>query len=201
MGAALSSEQNWPDTWTWSRVTLTVPHAEGRGRDSLAVSAARALRSQMLTRGTSVRLFVSPVPRDQCDMNRVRCRGTRFRRSVFAHVRGQPTPSLVIDVHSFSPVSGFTPEWAGFDVVVLDDNQPFSTYSKHYVAFMRANGVSIALKRGGSNDIQDEMHERNVDAFLTGAFLLEFNEGLLGTPDRLRPIAALTARWVIAIPD
>ena len=136
-------------------------------------------------------------PRQECDMNRKRCRYAAYRNEVRAWVENRTRLFGVdrlwdIDVHSFTPgLNAYGPH--DCEVVLLDphrDPNVHEWFTDALAHFLRhQGGVDACVLKGKGNDITDEMHERH----FAGEFLLEFNEGLSRV--RTGQIAQSIAMW------
>jgi predicted N-formylglutamate amidohydrolase len=190
----------WGEEGKKMAIVLTVPHAVCAGAgahpcDFAAEEAAlRIYRGGGGGDGKEVEAPRVPqfVARDECDLNRRRCRGHPWRESLRKRIaRGDV--AFVLDVHSYPP---HTRGWSKFEIVVLDDTpspQPFAGYAVDFVQYMAKHGVEVGIGRGVNNDIQDEVRANHG----IRSMLLEFNESLLSDSARFAFIAERTARWLV----
>ncbi len=178
-------------------VVVTVPHAQcppiaiptSHPCDLLAPQAARCLWLKQEKIDVH-RPFFGTIPRTECDLNRVQCRNTSYRKRVREFVlENQESTVFVLDIHSYPPD---TNEWTSYELVVLDDSTTKPRdYSFAFVDFMKDSGIPILLGKGKGNDILVEMRGLG-----QRSFLLEFNESLMNDPNRFREICDAIVLWL-----
>lgn len=181
-------------------VVLTVPHAAcaqvahlpGHPCDWKAQTAANCVKANLSSAAAiKAKVFANTdLPRHStCDMNRLRCRNTEWRKKILKYVQDQHNNVVfVLDVHSFP--SNY-PTYGRWELVVLDDAKRRKQYTIDFVLSMRRKGIQTGWLRGGGNDIHVEM--RAVASL--PSFLLEFNEGI--SDSRLRNvICPAVAEWL-----
>ncbi len=174
-------------------IYLTTPHsfctpeeeASGHACDFGASRAASKLQQELGGPDTAM-LLSANIRRSECDLNREQCYNTTFHHQLDA----LPSPTLLLDIHSYPPERGSS-SYAPYEMVVLLDegHLPSASFSRALTAYLQQSGVSIAMMQGIHNFIQDKFHQKNVIAVL-----LEFNEGL--TDQRMRQLASLIATFV-----
>lgn len=151
------------------KILLTVPHAYcdelliyGHYCDPIAEEMAKKI-----SRKIPVDLEIGDIPRPVCDLNRIACRITDFRRRISRKIKNF---DLILDIHSYPSDSEYGP----WDITILEDRQPnlnLTSYSLY--KYLQSFGINVGLIYGKDNDIIDEANEKGVDAFL-----IEFNESL-----------------------
>ena len=149
-------------------VVITAPHAYcpvpckvARQCDCSAGRWASILHQALQAAGIESILHIAETPRAAMDFNRRRARGTEYREKLRHYMQ---QARIVLDIHSYpgSPERG----WDRYDVVLLEDRRPTPASSRQFAS---ATGI-VLDPNGARNDIQDEAHERGLEAFL-----LEFN--------------------------
>ncbi len=191
---------------------VTVPHAfcepgaddNAHPCDSVALTAARALVARlrrMLRTRADVVLLAADRPRAECDLNRVQCRDSAWRRALFAFAReNRARLALVLDVHSFPP------DYDGYgtapvpDAVLLDDDvlhwphalrrRSAHQYARETLdlhAHLQHDGARVNTLEGLDNDIAVQMRRE----LRVPAVLLELNEAA-----PVAPLLDSVARWV-----
>lgn len=178
-----------------SRIWLTVPHARCPGGsppqhlcDFSAPSGAQQLATAL---GGRALVFIGDVSRDQCDLNRRRCRlTTRFRQSLTNRLQREGPPSLLLDIHSFPDREG---AYGPYEIVLLLDagHGPSYELSRRLRTAMEqeVQNANVTEMEGATNDIQVEMHEYGVPAVL-----IELNEGMSSA--RIQQYMSVIARQV-----
>jgi len=191
-------------------ILVTVPHATcppgGPGPDHLcdiaAPAAARQLAAAVRARGAVVELFLGDIPRGcrlqhrgcrVCDLNRMRCADTPWRRAVRATLA---RARWLLDVHS-SPGDARSFGGRGFVILLNAENRPLAgATARRVIAAVRRLGIGAALLRGRSPDGRPG-NAIIAEAAIAGvpAMLLEFSERL-GAAER-QQIAEIVAAAVL----
>lgn len=166
------------------KILLTVPHAICPGNDEndendehpcdfKAEEMALILKDNLEFKGHQVNLELGDTLRAICDLNRKRCRKTKFRQRIreeFLDSNDSNNRNLLLDVHSY-PDSDET--YGQFEFVILDAQILKSEISYYLWIYLLSKGINVGLLQGKDNDIQDESRE-----FGFATVLLEFNEDL-----------------------
>lgn len=166
-------------------VLLTVPHClclyEGNKNhlcDSIALKAAKNIN-----KNNGFTLIKGNISRDKCDLNRINCRDTYFRKEIM-NLIDKYKIKWVIDIHSFPEVF-----LNNFEIYILDDyTEEKTNYCVDFYKYILKNNVNCGYFQGIDNDIMDQTREKGVKSFL-----IEFNESL--SKNRLNEICSVVASF------
>jgi len=133
------------------------------------------------------KIFEGDVPRQECDLNRIQCRNTSYRKDIKELALRKRGNVFVLDVHSFVDPFGAWGVPGDMEIVIIDDR---FTHDKalDLATFLEDDGINATHIQGANNDIQDEMHSLNIDSFL-----IEFSDLL--SDSRRKYIALLVATF------
>lgn len=139
-------------------IILTVPHAIGIGKDTRAKYVAIKFKKYLEAKGFRIKLFISGVPRDTIDQNRLVARNTPWRKKIIASLTKN---DILFDIHSFpNKIESFG---------TIDNKIPKAVIITAYPKpIPTPNDVKVFSSP--TNDIILEVSKTN------DAFLLEFNE-------------------------
>lgn len=161
------------------RILLTCPHAYCGNNsidrnyfesehfcDLIAEDMTNELYTK-LSKNNQVDIEIGKTARPECDLNRIQCRNTSFRRKISQKMQNF---DLILDIHSYPSNS----EYGAYQAVILEDrplSRDLSSYSLYQ--YLISNGINVGLLQGRGNDIEDESHEKGIDSFL-----IEFDEDM-----------------------
>jgi len=156
-------------------VVLTVPHGcpkaicgNNHEGDFLAPQIAWELYQKLTKEEIQCYLFMNPISREYCDMNRPESRNTPFRNSIIQTLFRYPN-SILIDIHSYPP----TGKWSKWDIILLKSWGYSSPYIiEKFKNMLKQTGLKVAVR---------EAHEQNdivISATMLGhdSILIEGNE-------------------------
>lgn len=171
-------------------ILITAPHSLCKDNDIkthecdiIAGDMAKRLYKKLKSNNIDVQLFVSTERRIDCDLNRIKCRNTSYRKNVTKYMKMKPI--FLFDIHSF-PNS-----YKQLPMYILDDyiEQP-ENYSINLFHYLKNNGINAELYQGIDNDIEDEARSFNIKSIL-----IEFNESL--TNSERNYIIEVLYDWIV----
>ncbi len=186
-------------------VVITVPHAscknlKVRNCDKIGGRSANCIETHMNQVRGNKKIITSvfrndSVSRMDCDMNRIQCRNTKWRKGITEYFNQVKKQMLIhYDIHSFPPeMDGLT---AGQSIyfIVKDISVSLAKQLMNYIWMnMTIHDPKFRglIFLGISNDIQDEI----VGMGMQRSILIEFNENI--RDDRLKEFCELIAKWTV----
>lgn len=164
------------------QVLLTVPHKACPPNsppnhlcDFVAETSAVALYQYL---GRKPCLLIGNIPRTQCDLNRIQCRQTKFRKELRKEIKSGDY-KFVLDIHSYPPdlEDKELREWSKYDLVIMD-RLPETQYGDLLTKLLQKAGVNCMRVLGSKkNDIVGEARENGLYSVL-----LEFKEEVKRMP-------------------